>query len=82
MNKKLSRSISKESKNKKKKIISILKEDFSLENLKNAINLYYIFNKMIINNLNIIQMRKELNLEFNIYKNKIYLYILLIILFY
>ena len=66
MNKKLSRSISKESKNKKKKIISILKEDFSLENLKNAI----------------IQMRKELNLEFNIYKNKIYLYILLIILFY
>jgi hypothetical protein len=66
LNKKLSRSISKESKNKKKKIISILKEDFSLENLKNAI----------------IQMRKELNLEFNIYKNKIYLYILLIILFY
>ena len=63
LNKKLSRSISKESKNKKKKIISILKEDFSLENLKNAI----------------IQMRKELNLEFNIYKNKIYLYILLTI---
>ena len=54
MNKKLSRSISKESKNKKKKIISILKDDFSLENLKNAI----------------IQMRKELNLEFNTNQEK------------
>ena len=54
LNKKISRSISKASKNKKKKIISILKDDFSFQNLKNAI----------------IQMSKELNLEFNTMQGK------------